>query len=373
MLFPSDARCDIVAEIGASHNQSERDLKDLLSDVAESGAGGIKVQIFTPEEMTLNDGRLVCRHWPWLGVPLWDLYRKAAFPEGLMHHVLNACDEHDLKLVVSVYSRKGVDHVMGVTHPGQVTALKIASFELNDIPLIKHAASTGLPLILSTGMATNTEVDEAISAAYAYSSAGPVTILHCISVYPTPAYQANLTRIGELQRIAALNPALVKVGYSDHTTSTVIPAVAVSLGAKMVEKHLKGREDKGLDETFAIDKYNFAEMVRGIRDTEAAMQPHPVTEFTDLRRSLYVVADIEVGGVFTEENVRSIRPSGGLLPKYLPDVLGKKARRKLSRGNPLIKGDVDGLDAEAGVGSSQSLGAPTAPFQPPNFPPAGLR
>jgi N-acetylneuraminate synthase len=217
-----------------------------------------------------------------------------------------------------------------------VPAFKVASFELVDLPLIRRMARTGRPLIISTGMATEDEVDEAVTAARG-AGAREIALLKCTSSYPAPPESVNLLEI----------PAMAKrwdvpVGLSDHTIGETVAAAAVALGACIVEKHITGsHEDKTADAAFSLDIGEFASMVQAIRTTERALgepklQPAPEeAESRRFRRSLFVVEDVAAGEPLTERNVRSIRPADGLHTRHYEEVLGRRAARDIKRGTPL--------------------------------------
>jgi N-acetylneuraminate synthase len=223
-------------------------------------------------------------------------------------------------------------------------AYKIASFEIVDIPLIRAAAATGRPLIISTGMASAADIEAALAAARE-GGAREVALLHCVSGYPTPIGEANCAQI------AAMRQAYdCPVGLSDHTLGTDVAMIATALGACIIEKHMTlARADGGPDAAFSLEPEEMGRLTRGVRSafaalgtTEEVLQPSEAQNM-QFRRSLYVVADIKAGAVFTRENVRSIRPSFGLPPVMLNAVLGRRAGRNLARGAPLQLDDVVGL------------------------------
>ena len=215
-------------------------------------------------------------------------------------------------------------------------AYKIASFEIIDTPLIRYAARTGKPLIISTGMASREEISEALSAARE-AGAEDIVLLHCVSGYPTPAEEANLLRIPALRESFGC-----PVGLSDHTLGIEVAITSVALGAVMIEKHVTlARKDGGPDAAFSLEPHELAALVEGVRKAHSTLGSGAFDlagcERGNLqfRRSLYVVADLKAGAKFTSANVRSIRPGHGLPPKYLPELLGKRAARDIPRGTPL--------------------------------------
>ncbi len=358
--YVSRERAEIIAEIGANHGGSSESIRTIIDAAADAGATAVKVQVYTAESMTIDSGKsqFICRHWPWQGMRLFDIYKQGALPPKLLGTAAMHAQMRNLKFIVSVYSPADFQVLRtDKTAMERTWAVKIASFELNDLPLISLVSDWFPRIILSTGLADMPEIEEAIAAADACKD---IAILHCVSRYPAPVARANLGRIEGLQRLADMAKRTIRVGYSDHTTSTTIPAVAVALGATIIEKHIRQAdffERPGLDQDFSLSSDQFAMMVRGIRETEAAMRPDHAPFYDgmgDLTRSLYVVADIAAGGVFTRSNVRSIRPGYGMEPKRLPDVLEKTATRALRKGDPLREGDVNGLDAAAGDAGIQA-------------------
>ena len=353
MRVSDGRRVEIVAEIGANHGSTPTAIKELIDQAARAGATAVKVQLYRADKLTIRDESpgFIVDKWPWLGRDLYSLYKEGEMPGGMMAAAIAGARTNNLKLIVSVFDEDAIREIG--SDPG-VYALKIASFELVDVGLIAAAARTGKPLIISTGMATMEEVADAVEAA---RGAAELTLLHCVSSYPTHPKDAGLPRIAELYRVADLAKVKCRVGFSDHTLSTAVPAAAVAFGAKMIEKHIKSEANEaGLDDSFSLDPLAFAAMVRSIREVEAAVREpqNQGREFINLRRSLYVVSDIPEGGVFTKDNVRSIRPGYGLRPKYLPDVLGKVATKALKRGHPLVRGDVVGLDAAGSEGAQEA-------------------
>lgn len=312
----------IVAEIGGNHNGSLKRAYDLIEAAAEAGADAVKFQCFQADTLTLkcdhDDYRI--HEGPWAGKTLYDLYSQTETPREWFPSLFERAEDCGLIAFASVFSPEDVDFMESLDCP----IYKIASFEITDIPLIEYAASTGKPLIISQGMASEQEI-------VAASQAAPNSWhLRCVSAYPARGSGAlfdMLTKHG---------------GFSDHTLSTVLPAVAIGRGATVIEKHLTlSRDDGGPDDHFSLEPDEFKEMVLNCWEAWEAIQPtEPETPYKALRRSLRACADITEGDAFTNENVRSVRPNGGLAPKYLPNLLGMTSKRNIKYGEPIIAADL---------------------------------
>lgn len=313
----------IVAEISASHNGSLEKAKELISLAAWSGATAVKLQTFTADDMTIKGAHKIS-NGPWAGKDLHQLYQQAHTPLKWHKELFDYAARVGLVCFSSPFSVEAVDFLENLDCP----IYKIASFEMNDKRLIERCAATGKPIIISTGMATGTEIK---TAAFNARGASDITLLHCVSAYPTPVDQANLLRINKLKMFG------YPVGFSDHTLSLTLPSIAIALGATVIEKHIKMPDDKeSPDASFALEPHQFKIMVDTIKETRAALQVVVSKEpYTMLRRSLYAVADIKAGERFTEKNVKSIRPGLGLPPSELDEVLASKAAQKIKRGTPL--------------------------------------
>jgi pseudaminic acid synthase len=324
----------VIAELSGNHNGEIGRALRLIDAAKKGGADAVKLQTYTADTITLDhDGpQFVIKGGPWNGRKLHDLYTEAHTPWD-WH---GALFEHARKIGIACLSSPFDFAAVDLLESLNVPAYKIASFEIVDTSLIAYAAGNGKPLIISTGMASEDEIVEAVNAAGA-AGAGDVALLHCISAYPTPPEEANLRRMTRLaQQFGCV------VGLSDHTLKNDVAVAAVALGACIVEKHLTlARADGGPDAAFSLEPDEFAQLVRGVRTAHAALGTGDMVRQKSeegnvlFRRSLYVVADMQSGECFTESNVRSIRPGYGLLPKYLPDVLGHRARRALARGTAL--------------------------------------
>jgi N-acetylneuraminate synthase len=268
----------------------------------------------------------------WEGQTLYQLYAEAYTPWPWQPKLKALADEIGIHMFSSAFDATAVDFLEAIGMP----AHKVASFELVDLPLIEKMAKTGKPLIISTGMATLEEIEEAVRAARA-AGATQIALLKCTSAYPAPPEEVNLRTLADLaERFHVI------VGLSDHTLGIAVPVAAVALGARIIEKHFTlSRAVKGPDSAFSLEPQEFRAMVDAIRTTERALgKVHyggaaREAQNRQFRRSLFVVADVKAGEPFTLENVRSIRPSHGLPPKHLPHVLTKRAAIDLARGTPL--------------------------------------
>lgn len=327
--------CYIVAEMSANHNQSFDDAVKIIEAAKEAGADAIKLQTYTPDTMTI-DCRSPYFHIgkgsAWEGRNLYDLYGEAYTPWEWQPKLKEIADNLDIDLFSTPFDDTAVDFLEAM----EVPAYKIASFEIVDLPLIKRVAQTGKPIIMSTGMATLAEIDEAVSVIREAGNS-QIGLLKCTSAYPAPPEAMNLSTIPHLGRAFG-----VPVGLSDHTLSTAVPVAGVALGACIVEKHFTlSRSAPGPDNAFSLEPDEFKAMVEAVGSAEKALgsvhygaNEHE-SQSLIFRRSLFVVQDMKSGEIFTAANIRSIRPGHGLHPRYLENVLGRHAARDIKRGTPL--------------------------------------
>lgn len=322
----------VVAELSGNHNGQLSRALALIDAARAAGADAVKLQTYTADSITLDcDGApFRIEGGPWHGRRLHDLYREAATPWRWHEALFEHCRSLDLPCFSSPFDATAVAFLERLDTP----AYKIASFELVDLPLIRRAASARRPLILSTGMASTAEIDDAVLAA---RDAGcrNLVLLHCVSAYPALPGRSRLRKIAELSARYG-----VPAGLSDHSMGTAVAVAAVALGATFIEKHLTlSRADGGPDAGFSAEPAEFAALVRDCRTAWEAVDG-VAGPFEDeqscrrLRRSLFVAADVAAGETFTEENVRSVRPADGLPPRHLPDILGTRAARAIARGTP---------------------------------------
>jgi pseudaminic acid synthase len=337
-----DGRVFVIAELSANHGGSIARAKETVHAAADAGVDAIKLQTYRPESITLESDAPIFRVGDgnlWSGRTLFDLYREAMTPWEWHAELFDEAQQRGLCIFSSPFDVAAVDFLEALDAP----AYKIASFEIIDHGLIAKAASTGKPLIVSTGMATADEIDEAVNVARTHG-AGGLVLLHCNSTYPAEPGQMDLATITDMQARWQC-----PVGLSDHTMSHSTSIAAVALGAAVLEKHITmRRSDGGPDGAFSLEPHEFASLVEAVRETEQAIGrirygPSP-SEVGSLafRRSLFAVTDIETGARFSPGNVRSIRPAGGLPPKVIEKVWGKRATRDLVAGTPLEWSMVDG-------------------------------
>lgn len=325
----------VIAELSANHNGDFEQATRLVHAAKDAGADAIKLQTYTPDTITIaSDGEefRVSGGTLWDGRTLHDLYAEAYMPWEWQPRLKQLAGSLGMDCFSSAFDPTAVDFLETLNVP----AHKIASFELVDISLIQKMARTGKPLILSTGMATAEEIDEALQAAQ-QAGAKQIALLKCTSAYPAPAEEMNLHTIPDMAHRFG-----VPVGLSDHTVGIVAPVAAVALGACIVEKHMTlSRLTPGPDSAFSLEPQEFYAMVDAIRIAEKALGEVRYGPFgkdaasLKFRRSLFAIEDIASGESFTITNVRSIRPADGLHPRHLSDVLGKAAACGIKRGTPL--------------------------------------
>lgn len=325
----------IIAEISANHNQSYDAALKLIHAAKSAGADAVKLQTYTPDTITLdckNDLFRIKNGSLWEGRCLYDLYGEAHTPWEWHAGLFEAAHEVGLDIFSTAFDPSAVDFLEALSVPVH----KIASFEIVDIPLIEKMAATGKPLIISTGMATLGEIEEAVGAARAFG-AKEIALLKCTSAYPASPEEMNLRTIPHLAEAFG-----VPVGLSDHTLGIEVPVAAVALGSCIVEKHFTlDRSIKGPDSAFSLEPHEFKRMVDAIRIAEKAMGHvhygvgEEEARSRVFRKSLFVVKDVKAGETFTKDNIKSIRPGYGLHPRYLRDILGKFASCDIERGTPL--------------------------------------
>jgi pseudaminic acid synthase len=326
----------IIAEMSGNHNQSLDRALEIVEAVAKSGAHALKIQTYTPDTMTLDlDEREFHINDPkslWAGTSLYKLYGEAYTPWEWHKPIFDRARELGIIAFSTPFDDTAVDFLESLAVP----CYKIASFENTDLPLIRRAAATGKPLIISTGMATVAELDDAVRAARE-AGCKDLILLKCTSTYPATANNTNIVTIPHLRKLFGC-----EVGLSDHTMGVGVSVASVALGASVIEKHFTlNRADGGVDSTFSMEPVEMAQLVV---ETERAWQAlgqvsYGATEAEkksiQFRRSLYVVRDLKAGDVLTPENVRAIRPGLGLPTKYLEQVLGKMVKQDVKRGTAL--------------------------------------
>lgn len=329
----------IVAELSANHNGSlDTAIKSIVS-AKRAGADAIKLQTYTADTLTIDskkDDFLIKSGSIWDGKSYYELYREAYTPWEWHEELFRVAREESLICFSSPFDKTAVDFLESLGNP----IFKIASFEITDIPLIEYAASKGKPMVISTGIATEEDIQLAVDTCRKVGN-NDITLLKCTSSYPAPIEEANLSMIADLaQRFG------VKSGLSDHTIGSTVPVVAAAMGAKMIEKHfIIDHSIGGPDASFSMSEKEFTEMVKAVREAEKAIGKidYKLSEkqlkSRSFSRSLYVVEDIKAGEIITENNVRSIRPGYGMHPKYYYEVLGKKSVRDIDKGDRLSAKD----------------------------------
>ncbi|WP_434743500.1 pseudaminic acid synthase [Micromonospora sp. SH-82] len=326
----------VVAEMSGNHNGSLDRALEIVDAVAATGAHALKLQTYRPDTITIDaDGpefRISSGHDLWGGERLYQLFEKAHTPYEWHEPIFERARRHGLTVFSSPFDASAVQLLEELDVP----AYKIASSELVDLPLIRLVASTGKPLVVSTGMATLGEIDAAVRAARE-AGAGGIVLLACTASYPAPPQDSNLRRIPVLAEAFG-----VPVGLSDHTPGIGVPVASVALGACLIEKHVTlRRADGGVDSDFSLEPTELDALCVESERAWAALGgttvgPTPTErEGLRFRRSLYVVADVRAGDQVTRDNVRSIRPAGGLPPVEIDRVLGRTFTSDVPRGTPL--------------------------------------
>src|SRR5262245_3162090 len=325
----------VIAELSANHGGSYATAARIVEESASAGADAVKLQTYTADTITIDSDAAPFRHGEaslWAGTTLHKLYEQAYTPWDWQPKLKALAESLGMDCFSSPFDPTAVEFLEGMAVP----AYKVASFELVDLPLIRRMAATGKPLIMSTGMATADEIDEAVRAAQG-AGATDIALLKCTSAYPSPPDALNLGAIASMSERWGL-----PVGLSDHTTGESVPVAAVALGACLVEKHITlNHQDATPDSPFSLDPPEVKRMAEAIRVAEQAIAGHQLgptpaeEESRKFRRSLFVVEDVAAGEPLTERNVRSIRPAAGLHTRHFEEVMGRRAARAIPRGTPL--------------------------------------
>lgn len=334
-----DSRAFIIAELSANHNGSLETAIETVRAAKRAGADAIKLQTYTADTITIDSRKedFIIKGTIWEGRNLHDLYSEAYTPWEWHERLMEVAKEEGLECFSSPFDPTAVEFLEGLNVP----AYKVASFEITDIPLIELIASKGKPVIISTGIATEEDIDWALEACHRMGNT-EIALLKCTSSYPAPIEEANLVMIRDFaERYGVI------VGLSDHTLGATAPVVSVCMGAKIIEKHfILDRSIGGPDASFSMNEVEFTDMVNAVREAEKALGvvDYRLTEKQqkgkDFSRSLYAVADVEEGEVFTEKNIRSIRPGYGMHPRFYREILGKKAKHRMEGGDRLSLDDV---------------------------------
>ncbi len=330
----------VIAELSANHNGSLQTALETIKAAYEIGANAVKLQTYRADTMTLNcskDDFIIKGGTLWDGKSLYELYQEAYTPWEWHSELFEYARTLGIDIFSTPFDKSAVDFL----EQFEPNAYKIASFEITDYELIRYTASKGRPMIISTGVATLEEIEDVIKICHEEHN-HDIVLLKCTSAYPAPLEEANLVMIQDLAKRFH-----VTAGFSDHTLGITAPIAAVALGAKVIEKHfILDKSIGGADADFSLEKKEFAQMIKGVRDTEKLLgrvdysldaKKQHARRFA---RTLYVAKDIKKGDILTEKNIRSVRPGYGMHPKHLKEILGKIAKRDLEFGTPLHSEDI---------------------------------
>ncbi len=326
-------RTFIIAELSANHNGSLDIAKKTIQAAAKAGADAVKLQTYRADTITLDSKKdeFIIKGGLWDGMNLYELYKSAYTPWEWHEKLFEVAKNEGLECFSSPFDKSAVDFLEKFNPP----AYKIASFEITDYELVRYTASKQKPIIISTGIAKKSEIKDVIKICKSKRN-DKIILLKCTSAYPAPLEDANLKTLLDLKKRFG-----VMVGFSDHTLGFLAPTVAVSLGAKVIEKHfILDKKIGGADAKFSLDFKEFSQMVKAVRDTEKLLGKTSYKTTKKSRqhsRSLYACKNIKKGEIFNEKNIKSVRPSNGLHPKYLHDILGKKAKCDIDFATPLSK------------------------------------
>ena len=333
----------IIAELSANHNGSLDNALATVKAAKRAGADCIKLQTYTADTITLDSDKddFVIKGTIWEGKKLHTLYQEAYTPWEWHEQIFKAAKEEGLICFSSPFDKTAVDLLESLNSP----AYKIASFEITDIPLIEYVASKKKPIIISTGIAELEDIKVALDACHRMGNYD-IALLKCTSSYPAPIDEANMCMVRDLaERFNVIS------GLSDHTMGSTVPIVATVFGAKIIEKHfIIDRSIGGPDASFSMNEEEFTQMVKSVREAEKAIGviDYKLTEKQakgrDFCRSLYIAEDIKAGELFTEKNLKSVRPGFGMHPKFLKDFLGKLANIDIEKATPMQLNFVKKID-----------------------------
>ena len=325
----------IIAEMSANHMQDIERAKKIISEAKNAGADAVKIQTYRPDTITVDcygDEFLCTPGNPWDGMNLYELYKTAYTPWEWHGELFNYAKEIGIPMFSTPFDLSAVDFL----HQFDMPAYKIASYEINDIPLIKKTAKEMKPIIISTGLATLSDIELAVNTCRNVGN-NQITLLKCVSEYPTPYEDINLKTMVNMRETFGC-----EVGLSDHSLGSCVSVAAVALGAKVIEKHFTlSRAEGGADAVFSMEPEEFSQMVEDIRNIEKAVG-NVKYDLTDRQkeskkrsRSLYIVEDIKMGEKLNEQNMKSIRPGYGIHTKYYEMLLGKRVKKDLKKGTAL--------------------------------------
>ena len=335
-----DSKPLVIAEISANHNGSIENAMSLILAAKESGADGVKLQTYTPDTMTIESNKddFSIKGGLWDGYTLYELYKEAHTPYEWHKDLFEYAKEIDLLCFSSPFDESAVDLLEELNTP----AYKIASFEVTDIPLIKYVAEKKKPIVISTGMADENEINDCLTAV-AETGASQVILLHCVSGYPTPFDQYNINTIKLLA-----DRFNIPVGLSDHTLGTEVSVAAVGMGIKLIEKHFTiSRSNRGPDSEFSLEPEEFKKLTKEVYNAWQSLgkpsfnKKSVENQNLNFRRSIYVTSDISKGEKLSNENIKRIRPGFGLHPKYFHTALGKISTKDLKKGDRLTLDDFE--------------------------------
>lgn len=330
----------VIAEMSANHAGKIENAYKIIEEAAKAGADCVKIQTYTADTLTIDcqDEPYKIKGGLWDGYNYYKLYQEAYTPWEWQKALKEKCEEVGVDFLSTPFDPTAVDFLEEIG----VEFYKIASFELVDIPLIEYVASKGKPIIMSCGMGSEEEIREAVEACHRQGNE-EIVLLKCCSQYPAQYEDMNLLTIPKMKE-----DFKKEIGLSDHSMGSLAPVVAVSLGAKVIEKHVcLSREIENPDAGFSMEMEEFAQMVQDVRNATQIMGK-PTYELTEheksglkTRRSLVAVKEIKEGEPFSSDNVRSIRPAIGIKPKYYHELLGKKAKKAYAFGEPILESEVE--------------------------------
>ena len=330
----------IVAELSGNHNQNLDTARNIVRAAAEAGADAVKLQTYTPDSITLDSDRpeFVVHGGLWDGRRLHELYAQACTPYEWHAPLAAYAKELGIAIFSTPFDESAISFLEEQIEP---PLYKVSSFELTHIPLLKAVSKTGKPVILSTGMGTEQEIEDAVST-LRDNGAGPLVLLKCVSAYPSKPEGFNLRSMQSIQTRFGC-----AVGLSDHTLSNEVAIASVALGARLIEKHVTDdRSAGGIDAGFSLEPHELASLVEQSRNAHAALGTTSIGASDQdrgqiqFRRSIYASADIQEGEVFSNKNLRIVRPSLGLAPKHWETIIGQTAKRPIKAGHPLSESDL---------------------------------
>lgn len=334
-LISENSPCYIVAEMSGNHNMDFERAKEIIYRAYKAGADAVKIQTYTADTITLdcdNEYFQIKHGTLWDGDTLYSLYQKAYTPWEWQQELFTYAQKLGIELFSSPFDSSAVNFLETIG----VQAYKVASFEINDIPLLRKIARTGKPIILATGIAELADIERAVRTC-ATEGNEQIILLKCTSAYPTPYDEVNINMLKTLRDTFGCI-----VGISDHTFGSTVPILSIGMGGKMIEKHVTlKRTDGGTDSQFSMEMEEFEDMCKQVRIAEQAMgtKTYHLTNSQKMERhfsrSLFVAEDMELGDIITEKNVRSVRPADGMHTMYYDDILGKKVNQKLKKGTPM--------------------------------------